>query len=77
MPLIAADSFAWPLGQGEALETSLELDRPLSAPLRVGEKVWEAVFSLNGEEVGRVGLLCGKTLLPKAESAMTALRNYR
>ncbi len=77
VPLIAADSFAWPLGQGEALETSLELDRPLSAPLRVGEKVGEAVFSLNGEEVGRVGLLCGKTLLPKAESAMTALRNYR
>ena len=77
VPLIAADSFAWPLGQGEALETSLELDRPLSATLRVGEKVGEAVFSLNGEEVGRVGLLCGKTLLPKAESAMTALRNYR
>nr|WP_325199521.1 D-alanyl-D-alanine carboxypeptidase family protein [uncultured Oscillibacter sp.] len=77
VPLIAADSFAWPLTQGEALETELELDRPLSAPLRMGTWVGEAVFSLNGKEVGRVGLLCGETLVPKVESAMNTLRSYR
>ena len=77
VPLIAADSFAWPLAAGETLETSVELERKLTGPLRAGTRVGEAVFSLNGKEVGRVGLLCGEDLLPKAESAMTVLRNYR
>ena len=77
VPLIAADSFAWPLAAGETLETSVELERKLTGPLRAGTRVGEAVFSLNGNEVGRVGLLCGEDLLPKAESAMTVLRNYR
>ena len=75
VPLIAADSFAWPLAAGETLETSVELERKLTGPLRAGTRVGEAVFSLNGKEVGRVGLLCGEDLLPKAESAMTVLRN--
>ena len=77
VPLIAADSFAWPLAQGEALETAVVLDRPLTAPLRAGTRVGEAVFSLNGKEVGRVGLLAGETVLPGAEAAMNALRGYR
>ncbi|WP_295749476.1 D-alanyl-D-alanine carboxypeptidase family protein [uncultured Oscillibacter sp.] len=77
VPLIAADSFAWPLAQGEALKTDIRLDRELAAPLRAGTSVGEAVFTLNGKEVGRIGLLCGETVLPGAESAMAALRNYR
>jgi len=77
VPLLAADSFTWPLAQGEALETSIKLDRPLAAPLRAGTRVGEAVFTLNGKEVGRVGLLCGETLVPKVESAMNTLRSYR
>ena len=93
IPLIAADSFAWPLAQGETLETNLELDRELTAPLRAGTRVGAAVFSLDGKEVGRVDLLVGKDLLPPAaretaapdsgssepevETAMTVLRKYR
>lgn len=93
IPLIAADSFAWPLAQGETLETAVELDRELAAPLRAGTRVGEAVFSLNGKEAGRVDLLVGKDLLPPAvqetaapdsgswkpevETAMTVLRKYR
>lgn len=65
-PLIAADSFAWPLAQGETLETNLELDRELTAPLRAGTRVGEAVFSLNGREVGRVSLLVGRDISPPA-----------
>ncbi len=64
--LIAADSFAWPLAQGETLETRLELDRELTAPLRAGTRVGEAVFSLNGREVGRVSLLVGRDISPPA-----------
>lgn len=89
IPLIAADSFAWPLAQGEALESAIKLDRELTGPLRAGTRVGEAVFSLNGEEVGRVGLLAGRDIkapaakaapednVPALETAMTALRKYR
>jgi len=77
MPLIAADSFAYPLAQGEKLETDLELDRPLTAPLMAGTRVGRAVFTLKGKEVGRVDLLCGETVLPRAEGAMSALRAFR
>jgi len=77
VPLIAADSFAWPLAAGEALETDIRLERPLAAPLRAGTWVGEAVFTLNGKEVGRAGLLCGETVAPKVESALGVLRDYR
>ena len=82
VPLLAADGFAWPLAEGETLETRLELDRPLEAPLRAGTRVGEAVFSLNGEEVGRVGLLTGRDFTlpsagPPAEAALATLRKYR
>lgn len=75
--LIAADSFAWPLGEGERLESRVELDRELTAPLRAGTPVGQAVFTLNGKEVGRVGLLCGETVPPRADSAMGRLRDFR
>ncbi len=75
--LIAADSFAWPLAQGEALETDIRLDRELAAPLRAGAQVGQAVFTLNGREVGRVALLCGETVPLQAESAMKTLRSFR
>ena len=71
----------------------MELDRELSAPLRAGTRVGEAVFSLNGREVGRVGLLTGRDVslppareaagpggacrAPEVETAMTVLRKYR
>lgn len=77
VPLIAADSFSWPLKEGEHLEADVRLDRELSAPLRAGTRVGEAVFTLNGKEVGRVGLLCGETVPPKAESAIGILRGFR
>ena len=75
--LIAADSFSWPLGKGETLETSVELYRDLTAPIRAGTKVGEAVFRLNGQEAGRVELLCGETVLPAVTSAMSVLKTMQ
>ena len=74
VPLVAADSFFWPVGQGESLETEIRLDRPLRAPLAAGSRVGEAVFTLDGTEVGRVGLLCGVPAAPQVASAMGTLR---
>lgn len=74
VPLVAAAGFSWPVGAGETLETQVELPLPLTAPVQAGTAVGQAVFTLNGEEVGRVDLLCGKTVLPRLESAMRSLK---
>ncbi len=71
VPLVAADSFSWPLGQGETLETEIRLDGALSAPVLAGTKVGAAVFLVNGREAGQVDLLCGETVTPKAASALS------
>ena len=74
VPLVAADSFAWPLAEGETLEMDVELDGTLRAPVRAGDRAGEAVFSVNGTEVGRVALLCGADVAPRMESALSILK---
>ena len=75
VPLIAATAFSFPLAEGEALETRIEAPA-LTAPVRAGSAAGEAVFLLNGTEVGRVGLLCGADVPPQAASAMNTLKLY-
>ena len=74
VPLAAASGFSWPVGAGERLETRVELTAPLTAPILAGTLVGQAVFSLDGREVGRVDLLCGRTVLPEVASAMRSLK---
>ncbi len=74
VPLVAAESFAWPVAPGERLETRVELDGPLTAPVTAGTKVGQAVFTLDGAEVGRIDLLCGETVQPRLESALKTLK---
>ena len=75
VPLVAAESFSWPLAEGETLDMTVELDTPLTAPHAAGRRAGEAVFSLNGREVGRIGLLCGEAVPPKLDSAMAVLKH--
>ena len=74
VPLVAAESFSWPLAEGEALDMTVELDTPLTAPITAGRRAGVAVFTLNGREVGRIELLCGETVPPKLDSAMAVLK---
>lgn len=74
VPLVAADSFSWPLAEGERLEIRVELDGPLTAPVTAGTKAGQAVFTLNGREIGRVDLLCGMSVAPRVESALNVLK---
>lgn len=74
VPLVAAESFAWPVAAGEQLETRVELNGPLTAPVSAGTNVGQAVFTLNGTEVGRIDLLCGETVAPKLESVLNTLK---
>ena len=62
VPLIAGESFCWPVSSGEQLTTELCLDRPLTAPVSAGSVVGAAVFRLNGVEIGRVPLVAGRTV---------------
>ena len=74
VPLVAAESFSWPLTEGEALDMTVELDTPLTAPITAGRRAGEAVFALNGREVGRIELLFGESIPPKLDSAMAVLK---
>ena len=77
VPLIAAGSFSWPLKEGETLEMTVELTGRLKAPMAAGTKVGEAVFTVNGQEVGRTALLCGKTVREKQADAWNVLKINR
>lgn len=77
LPLVAADSFSWPLAQGEKLEVRFELPKSLRAPVAAGTSAGQAVFSLNGKEVGRVELLCGGDVLPAIQPPASLLRHLR
>lgn len=74
VPLAAADSFSWPVTQGETLETTIQLGAPLTAPVVTGTKAGQAIFTLNGREIGRVDLLCGENVTPAVESALHTLK---
>ena len=74
VPLIAGESFCWPVFSGEQLTTELCLDHPLTAPVSVGTVAGAAVFRLNGTEIGRVPLVAGRTVPPRLASALNSLK---
>ena len=75
MPLMAAESFSWPLSGEESMTMRLELAQPLEAPVLAGTEAGEAVFFVDGTEVGRVKLLCGRTVLPQEGAALETLKH--
>ena len=74
VPLLAAEDFAWPLAEGEQVETRWEVADSLVAPLTAGQVAGQAVFLLNGEEIGRVELLCGEDVSVTLPEPMTLLQ---
>lgn len=74
IPLVAAEGFSWPTAENEQIRTKVELDQPLTAPVAAGTRVGQAVFTLNGNEIGRVDLLCGEAAAPRVESAFHTLK---
>ena len=72
--LVTAKSFSYPLREGEEVETAVELSAPLKAPVAAGGLAGEVVFTLDGREVGRVGLFFGETIAPEVSSALKVLK---
>lgn len=77
IPLVASNSFSWPLAQGEKLKVQFDLHEGLSAPVTAGTTVGQALFSLNGKEVGRVDLLCGCDVMQAIQQPTSLFRQLR
>ncbi len=61
--LNAAESFAFPLVEGEFLTLRIETDAAANAPVKAGQPLGRAVVLLNGtDEVGRVELLAAQSV---------------
>ena len=54
--LKAADSFAYPIAEGEVLTLRVEAPDAVSAPIEAGQTLGEAVVLLDGAAVGRIPL---------------------
>ena len=72
--LVTAKRFSYPLREGEEVETAVELSAPLKAPVAAGGLAGEVVFTVDGREVGRVGLFFGETIAPEVSSALKVLK---
>lgn len=59
VPLVASESFAYPVGTGEQMEMTVYLDEAVA--LSDGAAVGRAVFMLNGKEVGEIPIKLGNT----------------
>lgn len=72
VPLVAVDSFAWPVAAGETLSVELSgVPHKMTAPVTAGTSAGEAVILLNGKEVGRVKLVCGGDVLPSLPESVS------
>lgn len=68
IPLRAGESFRWPTSAEETVTVRSSFPDTLAdAPL--GAEVGEAVIACRGKEVGRVPLLCGRSVPPRLPSA--------
>ena len=72
--LIAAESFCYPLAEGERVKTEVDLSAALRAPIAAGSPAGELVFTVDGKEVGRAGLYFGEDIAPEVSSALKVLK---
>ncbi len=70
---LAADSFFYPLADGESLTLRIEADEAVTAPVRAGQRIGRAVVLMDGAEVGSVDLLASNSVAA-AEAAQTRTR---
>ena len=74
VPAVAADDLSYPLADGEALTTRAELPEALAAPVQKGRKLGELAILCNGEEIGRVELICARTVQRQERPAESAAK---
>ena len=62
VPVIAESDLYCPLAEDEQPAVWLRVTQTLTAPIESGAYAGEAVYYVNGVEIGRVGLLCGESI---------------
>jgi D-alanyl-D-alanine carboxypeptidase (penicillin-binding protein 5/6) len=77
VPLIAADSFSWPVAAGETLSVDVEVHGTMNAPVVRGTEAGEAVIRLDGKEIGRIALVCGEDVQPAIPQPMSLFHRLR
>lgn len=60
VPIIAGETLGAQVPEGATVETRLEIEKPMEAPMQLGTKVGVAVFLIDGVEWGRAAALCGE-----------------
>lgn len=73
VPLVAGTTLGVQVPFGAEVKIGIELDKPLSAPVRLGSKAGVAVFYVNGAEWGRVDALAGEEVPVALETASAPL----
>ncbi len=58
----AKDSIFYPCAEGENFSCEKLLPEALSAPLRSGDEVGELIIRMDGQEIGRVALVCAQDI---------------
>ena len=73
VPVVYGGNFSYPVAREEKFEVQTTLADCCFAPVKAGSTVGEAVFILNGKEIGRVPLLAGEAVesLPRAAQEKT------
>ena len=54
----------------------MELTQPLMAPISAGTSIGEMIYFLEEQEIGRVDLGGGRTVIPNVEPAWKNLKLY-
>lgn len=62
VPVMAASEFSCPVPEGALVSIRTEFSKNLVAPVYAGDKGGEAVIIVNGEEKGRVNLICSESI---------------
>lgn len=75
----AAENFFYPMAEGEKITTKLILPESVHAPVRKGHLAGEAVFYLEGKEIGRTYLVYSASVAdnePKGRSLIELIRDF-
>ena len=72
VPAVAAESFFYPITDGEALTTRAELPETIPASLQKGQKLGELVILCKDSEVGRVDLVCARAAISPQKTEQNA-----
>lgn len=77
VPVAAAENLSYPLAEGEKVSSKLILPESVHAPVRKGSLAGEAVFYVEGKEIGRTYLVYAASVAnnePKGRSLIELIR---